>query len=104
MPKNTGLALRVDSRILHLRNHKVILDSDLAELYRVSVKRLNEQVKRNRERFPTDFLFRLTAKEFESLRSQKCHPNTGRAALPSLRLHRAWGNHGRNHTQLKTRH
>jgi hypothetical protein len=83
MPKNTGLALRVDSRILHLRNHKVILDSDLAELYRVSVKRLNEQVKRNRERFPTDFLFRLTAKEFESLRSQNATSTRGgRRYLP----------------------
>jgi len=83
MPKNTALALRVDSRILHLRNHKVILDSDLAELYRVSVKRLNEQVKRNRERFPTDFLFRLTAKEFESLRSQNATSKRGgRRYLP----------------------
>jgi len=83
MPKNTALALRVDSRILHLRNHKVILDSDLAELYRVSVKRLNEQVKRNRERFPTDFLFRLRAKEFESLRSQNATSiRGGRRYLP----------------------
>src|SRR5215813_4541508 len=83
MPKNTALALRVDSRILHLRDHKVILDSDLAELYRVSVKRLNEQVKRNRERFPTDFLFRLTAKEFESLRSQNATSGRGgRRYLP----------------------
>jgi ORF6N domain len=78
MPKNTALALPVESRIRYLRNHKVILDTDLAELYGVSVKRLNEQVKRNRERFPTDFLFRLTAKEHEALRSQIATSNRGR--------------------------
>ncbi len=79
MPKNsTALALPVESRILHLRNHKVILDTDLAELYGVSVKRLNEQVKRNRERFPADFMFQLTAKEHESLRSQNATSNQGR--------------------------
>lgn len=60
----------VENRILFVRGHKVLLDSDLAELYGVSVKRLNEQVKRNRERFPDDFMFRLTADEFEALRSQ----------------------------------
>jgi hypothetical protein len=81
--RNSALALPVDSRILHLRNHKVILDSDLAQLYGVSVKRLNEQVKRNRERFPKDFLFRLTAKEHESLRSQNATSKRGgRRFLP----------------------
>ena len=49
--------------ILYIRKQKVILDSDLAMLYGVSTKRLNEQVKRNRKRFPNDFLFRLTKKE-----------------------------------------
>ena len=60
----------VESRILFLRHQRVILDSDLAELYGVSVKRLNEQVKRNRERFPADFMFLLATKEHEVLRSQ----------------------------------
>jgi hypothetical protein len=78
MPKHTALAPPVESRIHHLRNHKVIFDTDLAELYGVSVKRLNEQVKRNRERFPGDFLFRLTAKEHEALRSQNATSNRGR--------------------------
>lgn len=64
------LAVSVESRILVLRQQKVILDSDLAELYGVPVKRLNEQVKRNRERFPADFMFRLSPAENESLRSQ----------------------------------
>jgi hypothetical protein len=55
--------LPIERRILLLRKHKVMLDADLAELYGVSTKRLNEQVKRNRDRFPADFMFRLTATE-----------------------------------------
>jgi hypothetical protein len=71
MPKRHGTsAFAVESRILLLRHQRVILDADLAELYGVPVKVLNQQVKRNRERFPADFVFRLTAKEHEVLRSQ----------------------------------
>ena len=54
---------RVEDRILSIRGHRVMLDADLAELYGVPTKRLNEQVKRNEERFPEDFAFRLTMKE-----------------------------------------
>jgi hypothetical protein len=61
---------RVDRAILLIRGQKVMLDSDLAELYQVTTKRLNEQVKRNQDRFPDDFMFQLTKEEFESLRSQ----------------------------------
>jgi hypothetical protein len=57
-------------RILTIRDQKVVLDSDLAAVYGVTTKRLNEQLRRNRKRFPEDFAFRLTADEFESLRSQ----------------------------------
>lgn len=53
----------VDSCILFVRGNKVILDADLARLYGVKTKRLNEQVKRNRERFPDDFMFQLKASE-----------------------------------------
>ena len=53
----------VESRILTIRGQKVILDSDLAEIYGVTAKRLNEQVKRNAKRFPRDFAFRLTPME-----------------------------------------
>lgn len=60
----------VESRILTLRGQKVILDSDLAATYGVTTKRLNEQVKRNAERFPADFMFQLTRKELADLRSQ----------------------------------
>lgn len=74
----TSLAVSVDSRILVLREQKVILDSDLAELYGVPVKRLNEQVKRNQERFPPDFMFRLSTEESEALRSQTATSKTGR--------------------------
>lgn len=80
-----ALAKRVDSQILFLRGHKVILDSELSELYGVTVKRLNEQVKRNARRFPSDFLFRLTTKEQKFLRSQFATSNNsrgGRRYLP----------------------
>src|SRR5947207_8688615 len=53
-----------------IRGQKVILDSDRARIYCVPTKRLNEQVKRNAKRFPSDFLFQLSAEEAESLRSQ----------------------------------
>lgn len=51
------------SRILEIRGQKVMIDRDIAELYGVPTKRLNEQVKRNGKRFPTDFMFQLTAEE-----------------------------------------
>src|SRR6266478_96065 len=71
MPKRPPtLAVPVESRILLLRHHRVILDSDLAGLYGVPVRQLNQQVKRNRDRFPADFMFQLTAKEDQNLRSQ----------------------------------
>jgi hypothetical protein len=60
---------RVQNVILLLRDQKVILDSDLAQLYGVAKKRLNEQVKRNKDRFPTDFMFQLTDIEFANLKS-----------------------------------
>ncbi len=68
---------RIERRILSIRGHHVILDSDIAELYGVSTKRLNEQVRRNRTRFPEDFLFQLTAEETEVLRSQFATLKTG---------------------------
>lgn len=51
----------ISNKIYLIRNQKVMLDSDLSELYQVDTKRLNEQVKRNRERFPDDFMFQMTA-------------------------------------------
>jgi len=77
--KNTAvvLAKRVDSRILILRGQKVILDAELAELYGVPVKHLNQQVKRNASRFPFDFVFRLSRAESENLRSQIVTSSSG---------------------------
>jgi ORF6N domain-containing protein len=60
----------VDRRIYMIRGQKVMLDTDLAELYKVPTKRVNEQVQRNRSRFPKDFMFRLSAAEARNLRSQ----------------------------------
>jgi len=65
-----ALAKRADSRIRLLRGQKIILDSDLAELYGVPSKRLNQQVTRNARRFPTDFRFRLSRSEHDNLRLQ----------------------------------
>jgi len=60
----------IERRIYLIRGQKVMIDSDLAELYGVSTKRLNEGVSRNKKRFPEDFMFRLTKDEAEDLRSQ----------------------------------
>jgi len=60
----------IERRIYSIRGVRVILDSDLASLYGVPTKRLNEQLRRNRKRFPEDFAFQLTAEEAGSLRSQ----------------------------------
>jgi len=69
---------RIESLILLVRGQKVMLDSDLAELYGVTTKRLNEQVKRNQERFPGDFMFQLTSEETKPLRSQIATSKRGR--------------------------
>ncbi len=69
---------RIERRVLRLRGQNVMLDEDLAGLYGVNVKALNQAVKRNRERFPADFMFRLTAREARSLRSQIVTSNIGR--------------------------
>jgi len=58
------------SKILYLRGEKVLLDRDLAKLYGVETKVLKQAVRRNIERFPKDFMFELSKKEFEDLRSQ----------------------------------
>lgn len=60
----------IASRIVTLRGERVLLDADLAALYGVETRRLNEQVRRNRRRFPADFIFRLTREELENLMSQ----------------------------------
>jgi hypothetical protein len=61
---------RIENRILPVRGQKVLLDTDLAALYGVETRVLNQAVKRNLERFPADFMFQLSAEEFENWRSQ----------------------------------
>jgi len=61
---------RIEGAIIVLRGHRVMLDENLAELYEVEVKVLNQAVKRNSERFPEDFMFRLNDEEVQFLRSQ----------------------------------
>jgi hypothetical protein len=68
----------IEGLILLIRGHKVMLDSDLAELYGVTTKRLNEQVRRNLSRFPEDFMFQLTESETHLLRSQFATSKGGR--------------------------
>lgn len=78
----------IEDLILEVRNQKVLLDEDLARLYGVPTKALNQAVSRNAERFPRDFAFRLTRTEWQRLRSQivtsKIGSRGGRRALPRV--------------------
>lgn len=84
---HTSLTLSIrliERRIYLIRGLKVMIDEDLSELYGVPTKRLNEQVRRNRKRFPEDFMFQLTREEAEALRSQIATSKTGRGGRRSL--------------------
>lgn len=70
MNKKIMLIKNIQSKIYEIRNQKVMLDFDLAQLYEVETKALNQAVKRNSDRFPDDFMFRLTLDEWQSMRSQ----------------------------------
>ena len=82
----------LERRIYLIRGQKIMLDFDLAELYDVPTKRLNEQVRRNRKRFPNDFMFKLTTTESEALRSQIA---TSKASRDTLRSQFATSKTGR---------
>ncbi len=87
MEKESTIAIQnsIEQRIFIIRGQKVILDSHLAELYGVTTMRLNEQAKRNKGRFPEDFMFRLTKDEFMNLISQFAISSSvhgGRRQLP----------------------
>ncbi|MGC1416866.1 MAG: ORF6N domain-containing protein [Candidatus Acidiferrum sp.] len=83
---------RIASHIFLIRDYRIMLDSDLAQLYGITTKRLNEQVKRNKRRFPADFMFQLTPAEASRLRSQFATSNETRGG----RRHRpyAFTEHG----------
>ena len=68
--KNALPPFIIENKIFLIRGFKVMLDADLAELYGIPVKRLNEQVRRNISMFPTDFMFQLTREEYVNLKSQ----------------------------------
>lgn len=92
----------IEKKIFLIRGQKVMLDMDLAILYEVGVKVLNQAVRRNIERFPADFMFQLTSKEAALLRSQTVTLKTrARTAseIPALRLHRTRGRHALKRTQ-----
>lgn len=80
--ENNGEGNKAESQIVQkiyfIRGEKVMLDEDLAELYGVETKRLNEQIKRNPDRFPPDFMFQLTDSERLALRSQFATSNIGK--------------------------
>ena len=81
MTRNAAEAQAIDGiggRIFLVRGHKVLLDSDLAVIYGVTTKRFNEQVRRNAQRFPADFAFKLSAAEWDALRSQFATLKRGR--------------------------
>ena len=88
MAPKTGVVSpkRIEKSILLIRGLKVMLDSDLAELYDVPTRRLNEQVRRNIKRFPSDFMFQLTTEEAKSLRSQIAISKAGRGGRRYLPL------------------
>jgi hypothetical protein len=76
---------KILDRIYVIRGKKVMLDEDLAQMYNVETRRLNEQLKRNSRRFPKDFMFTLTSKEYEILKSQNATSRRwgGRRKLPN---------------------
>ncbi len=83
-PRRKAAVVPIESRITILGQQKIILDTALAEIYGVPVKRLNQQVKRNRSRFPADFMFQLKPREFAALRLQFATANQGRGGRRSL--------------------
>jgi hypothetical protein len=86
----------IERRIHVIRGQKVILDSDLAELYQVETMRLNEQVKRNLSRFPIDFMFRLTRSEATALKFQIGTSNSATSLTSQIAISNA-GRGGRRH-------
>ncbi len=74
----------IEDCIYNIRGQQVMLDSDIAEFFDVETKRINEQMKRNKARFPEDFCFQLNSKEFKTLKSQKATSNVGRGGKQKL--------------------
>jgi hypothetical protein len=77
---------KIENMIYVIRGQKVMVDSDLAELYQVETKALNQAVRRNLERFPKDFMFQLTSEEYRTLKSQSVTSKVGRGGKQKLPL------------------
>jgi len=92
-PPFNARSKHIEARIHRVRGHKVLLDADLAELYGVSTKRLNEQVRRNPERFPDDFMFILTNQELAILKSQFATSSSQLGGTPGHPGHRVSRSH-----------
>jgi hypothetical protein len=92
MPKLTVAQEVIEQKIYLIRGRKVMIDRDLASLYEVPTGRLNEQVKRNKKRFPDDFMFKLTKKEYENWISQIAISNSKKMGL--RRMPYAFTEHG----------
>ena len=82
----------IQNKIYEIRGYKVMLDFDLAELYEVETRVLNQAVKRNPKRFPPDFMFQLTSEEWERISSQ--FVMTSRAKRPKSAFPLAFSEHG----------
>jgi len=98
--KTDALALQAERRILLIRQHRVMLDYDLAGLYGVEARALNQAVKRNLDRFPDDFMFQLTPAEAEHVRtlvSQSVHPAPGEPANSSQSVMSSRKHRGRSY-------
>ncbi len=88
---------QIERSIHVIRGQRVMLDSDLAELYGVTTKRLNEQVARNKNRFPTDFSYHLTQQEVANLKSQIATSSSGHHAFQRAQLAYRGASKYRNH-------
>ncbi|MEK6858005.1 MAG: ORF6N domain-containing protein, partial [Nanoarchaeota archaeon] len=93
MDANSLITNNIQNRIHTIRGSQVMLDSDIATLYEVPTKALNQAVKRNSERFPEQFMFQLTEDEFENLRSQIVTSNTKVLRSQIVTLNKGRGTH-----------
>ncbi len=88
MNRNTGLMFPIESKILFIREKHVMIDRDLAMFYQTETRSIKQAVKRNRERFPEDFIFELNNLEIEQLVSQNVIPDKKLLLLSLLSLGR----------------
>jgi len=92
--RQTATDPNLQDRIFTIRRERVILDSDLAEIYGVETKRLNEQVRRNADRFPEDFAFRLTRQEADLIQISRSQNATLKQGVNIKYLPRVFTEHG----------